>query len=178
MSGNMISSKDRQSLLKWLISMGFLLSLLFYVSTNIVSISVINGNSMYPTIKNGETHLVDRINTLPEHGDIVLIEISSSSNTHYIVKRVIATGGEKITIDYDANSVYLNGVILPEPYINQEECDPMRMSQDIGVIEYVVPDGFVFVMGDNRNHSVDSRNKGIGLISQDEIIGKIISLGT
>lgn len=167
---------NKISFLKWLGSMVTLISVTVFTCTNIVSVSFINGNSMYPTIKNGEIHLVDRTDTLPEHGDIVLIEIPSSSNTQYIVKRVIATGGEKVTIDYDANNVYLNGVILPEPYINQEECDPMRMSQDIGVIEYVVPYGYVFVMGDNRNHSADSRNKGIGLISKDEIIGKIITI--
>ena len=178
MSDNMISQKDRYSLLKWLMSMGILLSLIFFVSTNFVSISVINGNSMYPTIKDGEIHLVDRINSQIKHGDIVLIEIPSTYNVQYIVKRVIATEGESVIIDYDTNKVYLNGVILHESYINQEERDPMRISQDIGIVEYVVPDGFVFVMGDNRNHSVDSRNIGIGLISQDEIIGKIISLST
>lgn len=145
--------------------MTILLSTIALISTNLISVSIIKGNSMYPTLENGEIIFVDRMDTCMNQGDIVLIEIpSQKSNSKTIVKRVIAIGGEKVSINYDSNNVYLNDLILPEPYINQEEFDPMRSSQNSDVIEYVVPYGYIFVMGDNRNHSTDSRSKEIGLI--------------
>lgn len=159
----------------WLRTMTILISTLALISTNLISVSIIKGNSMYPTLKNGEIIFVNRMDTCMKQGDVVLIEIpSQKSNSKYIVKRVIAIGGEKVSINYDSNNVYLNDVILPEPYINQEEFDPMRSSQNSDVIEYVVPYGYIFVMGDNRNHSTDSRYNEIGLISEDDVIGKAI----
>lgn len=87
---------------------------------------------------------------------------------------MIAVGGETVTIDYESNEVMVNSALLWEPYINLEASDPMQRRNDAAVIEYTVPDGYVFVMGDNRNHSTDSRDKEVGCISMDSAIGKVI----
>ena len=84
----------------------------------------------------------------------------------YIIKRVIGQGGDKIEIKN--NRVYLNDEVLDEPYINE----PMNKNEDIRI---TVPKGYLFVMGDNRNNSLDSRSNEIGLINVDkEVVGKAI----
>ena len=92
----------------------------------------------------------------------------------YIVKRVIATQGQNVTIDYDLDTVSVDDVILTEPYLNYAEEDPMLPRDDQAVVHYTVPEGCVFVMGDNRNHSADSRSSKYGMIDQGIIVGKVV----
>ena len=90
-----------------------------------------------------------------------------------IVKRVIATGGQTVDLDYSTNSVYVDGERLDEPYIKEvmqdvTQTDPYRTQTHIEV-----PEGSIFVMGDNRNNSDDSRDDRIGCIDEDYVLGKV-----
>lgn len=164
-----------KSLLSWVITICVLIQLLIFITTNILTIAVISGNSMYPTLQNGDIILVDKTHTNVSRGDVVLAEISPNNNdSEYIVKRVIAIGGEDLTIDYTKNSILIDGILFSEPYINQEEVDPLVCKSGTVTENYIVSEGFVFIMGDNRNFSLDSRNEKIGSIPKDKIVGKVI----
>ena len=89
------------------------------------------------------------------------------------VKRVIATGGQTVDIDYESNSVYVDGVLLDEPYI-REPMDDITADPNRAQTHFEVPEGEIFVMGDNRNNSDDSRDIRIGSIDEDYILGKAV----
>ena len=146
---------------------------LLLVNTFVVRLAVVDGSSMYPTLKDGELMVVWQFCYAPTAGDIVVIDTSESLlNQSHIVKRVIATEGQTVSIDYNSNLVCVEDVALEEPYINPEE-DPMKPTDEQSCKIYTVPEGCVFVMGDNRNHSADSRSAYYGMISEDHIMGKV-----
>lgn len=146
---------------------------LLLVNTFVVRLAVVDGSSMYPTLKDGELMVVWQFCYEPTAGDIVVIDTSESLlNQSHIVKRVIATEGQTVSIDYNSNLVCVEDVALEEPYINPEE-DPMKPTDEQSCKIYTVPEGCVFVMGDNRNHSADSRSAYYGMISEDHIMGKV-----
>lgn len=167
---------NTRSNLVWLAGLCVIVAALLYASRHLLSIAVVNGDSMYPTMENGKFLLVDRIHSMYSRGDIILAQVPTmNSGGEYIVKRVIAVGGETLSIDYEKNEVTVDGELISEPYINLEEDDPMWPENDVDTIEYLVPDGYIFVMGDNRNYSADSRSEEIGPISEKKIIGKVIN---
>lgn len=130
---------------------------------------VVNGPSMEPTLYNGERLIMSvSYDTVPSNNDIVVISHANDYDTQ-IIKRVIATEGQTLSINFDTNEVIVDGVIIDEPYINGEtlETDPEME------IPSVIPKGYVFVMGDNRMVSLDSRSTKIGLIPVSSIIGKV-----
>ena len=119
--------------------------------------------------------LVFRPGYEPSQGDVVVIHTGKGVfNRDYIVKRVIATQGQSVTIDYDLDEVTVDGVTLSEPYLNFSEEDPMLPRDDRVVVHYTVPEGCAFVMGDNRNHSADSRSDKYGMIDTHMMIGKVV----
>lgn len=123
----------------------------------------IYGNSMTPTLNSGEI-VVSVNNSQYEKGDVIAFWY----NNKILVKRVIAVAGEWVDIDEEGN-VYVNGELLDEPYLTEKalgECDIE--------LPYQVPDEKVFVMGDHRSTSVDSRSSSIGCVSEEEIVGKLI----
>ena len=79
-----------------------------------------------------------------------------------------------MTIDYDLDTVTVDDTTLSEPYLNFEEGDPMLPRDDRSVVRYTVPEGCVFVMGDNRNHSADSRSDKYGMIAMSDIVGRVV----
>ena len=89
-----------------------------------------------------------------------------------IVKRVIATGGQTVDIDYATNSVYVDGERLDEPYIKEAMLDVSQTDPYRAQTHIEVPEGSIFVMGDNRNDSDDSRDSRIGCIDEDYVLGK------
>jgi signal peptidase I len=148
------------------ISLIFILLILFV--TFIIAPSQVVGNSMNPTIKNGQNVLVYKINKNYQRGDIITFESPKNTGIEYI-SRIIALEGDKLV--FKENKVYLNGKLLQESYTTGET----NLWQD-GFVkegeEIVVPPDKVFVMSDNRQKSSDSREWGY--VSVNKIIGKVI----
>lgn len=156
--------------LKILIVVLTVVILIFHFLTQLI---VVVGDSMYPTLHDRDLLLAWRLNYEPETGDVVIVHKETEVIQETIVKRVIATGGQTVELDYDGNAVYVDGVRLEEDYINLEDLDPMEPKGDVVSID--VPEGAVFVMGDNRNHSTDSRfTTELGLVDEGYIIGKAL----
>lgn len=129
---------------------------------------VVSGPSMENTLHNGDLILVWSLGYRPKRGDVVVVT-QESYQEDSIVKRVIATQGQKVDIDYDNNTVYVDGQALDETYTKEE----MRIPGfGEGLNHITVPEGSVFVMGDNRNNSADSRYPGIGVVDTRSIIGR------
>ena len=148
---------------------------LLLVNTFVIKLAVVDGRSMYPTLHDRQLLLVLRPGYQPKLGDVVVIHTGNGIfNRDYIVKRVIATEGQTVKIDYDLNEVSVDNVTLAEPYLNFEEGDPMLPRDDRSVVSDAVPEGCVFVMGDNRNHSADSRSEKYGMIDKSRIVGRVV----
>lgn len=127
----------------------------------------VSGESMMNTLFDGDKIFVLKWGYVPTDGDVVTITHGQIYDEP-IVKRIIATEGETLKIDFSDGSVWVNGEKLNETYIKE----PMWLQED-GEIPEVIPKGYSFVMGDNRNNSLDSRSKAIGLINNNNIIGKV-----
>lgn len=128
----------------------------------------VDGGSMKPTLQDKDWVAVAGGVTEFEYGDIVVINQPWRRNVP-IIKRVIAVGGDTINIDFKKHEVYVNGVKLNEPYI----LEPTELSYDVQ-FPLTIEEGKLFVMGDNRNDSVDSRSSEIGLIDERYVLGKAI----
>ena len=105
--------------------------------------------------------------TDPQPGDIVVLTKEFDAARGPIVKRIIAVEGQTVDIDYDAGTVAVDGQVLDEPYIHEAMLCPTYENQT----HIEVPEGSIFVMGDNRNHSADSRFPAIGIVDVRCIIG-------
>ena len=149
-----------------------LISLLFVFFIRVVGV---DGSSMYPTLKDHDYLLLQSNFTAPQYqrGDIVVLTKKSFSATTPIVKRVIATAGETIDIDFQTGEVKVDGEVLDEPYI----FELTHLEYNDGMLfPAKVPEGCIFVMGDNRNHSADSRYGGIGMVDTRYVMGKVLFL--
>lgn len=128
----------------------------------------VSGSSMYDTLVDGDRLIVTNMFYEPQVGDIVVIS-HGQSYEHALIKRVIALEGQTLSIDFETGDVVVDGVLLDEKYIRgktmEDKSDPLKVPS-------VIPEGYVYVMGDNREHSSDSRNKNIGLIKKSDIVGK------
>ena len=148
---------------------------LLLINTFVIKLALVDGRSMYPTLQDNQLMLVFRPGYTPAGGDVVVIHTGKGIfNRDYIVKRVIATQGQSVTIDYDLDTVTVDDTTLSEPYLNFEEGNPMLPRDDRSVVRYTVPEGCVFVMGDNRNHSADSRSDKYGMIAMSDIVGRVV----
>jgi signal peptidase I len=127
----------------------------------------VDGASMVPTLHDQDHLIISDLFYKPKYGDVVVLRKLSFSEEP-IVKRIIATGGQTVDIDFDTGAVYVDGTELDEPYINE------RIHRTYTTIEFplTVPDEHIFVMGDNRNRSADSRDPRIGIISEADILGR------
>ena len=140
--------------------------------TFVVRLIGVDGHSMVPTLQDGDRLLV--LNSLwdsdYEYGDIVVLR-KESFLEEPIVKRVIATEGQTVDIDFASGSVYVDGELLEEDYINE----PTYVEEGTQ-FPLTVPEGSIFVMGDNRNHSSDSRSSDLGTVDTRYVIGKAVFL--
>ena len=172
----------------------FLEILVFAVCTTILLFTLffrvcrVDGSSMQRTLKDGETLITSNLAEI-EAGDIVIFHQTSEKYDRFneaLVKRVIATENQKVRIDYNTGEVYVDDVLLEEPYISLLS----QSGQDIGrwtayptvsgfdretrVFETTVPEGCYFVMGDNRNNSADSRADQVGFVDVRRVLGKAV----
>lgn len=134
---------------------------------------VVSGTSMNVTLLDGDYLLLisNILYPSPQHGDIVVVSKESFDDGAPIVKRVIATEGQTVDIDFEAGIVYVDGLALDEPYT----FTPTNLNGGMN-FPLTVEEGCIFVMGDNRNGSRDSRFPEIGLVDEREVLGKAILL--
>ena len=154
----------------WLQALVMVLVALILIFTFVGRIIGVVGSSMYPTLHDGDLLLLQSIGYTPKQGDVVVLTKEFDAADGPIVKRVIATGGQHVVIDYDAGTVTVDGEVLDEPYINEFMVDPGMDS----IHDVVVPEGSIFVMGDNRNHSSDSRNVTLGTVDERYVLGRAL----
>lgn len=132
----------------------------------------VDGHSMVPTLQNGDRMLV--LNSMLYHdyqyGDVVVLRKETFLNEP-IVKRVIATAGQTVDIDFDSGTVYVDGAPLREDYINE-----LTFLEEGTLFPLTVPEDHIFVMGDNRNRSSDSRNAGLGTVDTRYVIGRAVAV--
>ena len=140
--------------------------------TFVVRLIGVDGHSMVPTLQDGDRLLV--LNSLwddgYQYGDIVVLR-KDTFMEEPIVKRVIATEGQTVDIDFAAGDVYVDGELLEEDYINE----PTYVEEGTE-FPLTVPEGSIFVMGDNRNHSSDSRSSDLGTVDTRYVIGRAVFL--
>lgn len=129
------------------------------------------GDSMNPTLNTGDRIILTATYGESTNGDIVVTCQPSKSILipDVLVKRVIAVAGQTVDIDFEKGAVYVDGEELDEPYIAELTKDREDFSGPV-----TVPSGYVFVMGDNRNNSTDSRSNSVGLIKEEYIMGKAL----
>ena len=133
----------------------------------------VDGHSMVPTLQDGDRLLVTTslLSGDYEYGDIVIIQKGAFAGGEPIVKRVIATGGQTVDIDFETGAVYVDGTLLEEDYINE-----LTFVEEGTEFPLTVPEGSIFVMGDNRNHSSDSRDASLGTVDTRYVIGRAVIL--
>lgn len=160
---------------RWFIIFCAVMIVLLLINTFAIKLALVDGRSMYPTLHDNQLMLVFRPGYEPRQGDVVVIRTGKGIfSRDFIVKRVIANQGQTVTIDYDLNEVTVDDTTLTEPYLNFGEGDPMLPRDERSVAHYTVPEGCVFVMGDNRNHSADSRSDKYGMIDTGKIVGRVV----
>lgn len=129
---------------------------------------VVDGSSMNPTLWDGDRLIITAGLTDVEYGDIVVCS-QPNPMEKTLIKRVIATEGQEVNIDFANGIVYVDGEVIDEPYI----ADPTTLYEGMQFPQ-TVPENCVFVMGDNRLHSTDSRSDMVGFIRTDYIMGKVL----
>jgi signal peptidase I len=146
-------------------------TVLFVFAVRLVGV---DGSSMFPTLMNKDYMLLlsNVVSQDYEKGDVVVLTVPEFSEGP-IVKRIIATEGDLVDIDYTTGDVYVNGERLDEDYISEKIWAQYDNSTDFPV---TVPDGCVFVLGDNRNRSADSRYAPIGMVDTRRIMGRVLGV--
>ncbi len=145
----------------------------------------VDGGSMNHTLEHGEMLITTNLFYEPEQGDIIVFHLSNDYFRQPLVKRVIATEGQRVEINFSTGEVKVDGVILREDYIFvdggaydiRSEFDRQYLvTAEDGSVRFIatVPEGKVFAMGDNRNHSTDSRAVSVGFVDESCILGKAL----
>ncbi len=130
---------------------------------------VVDGGSMNPTLYDKDRVLITAGFENPKYGDIVVIAAGGDGYDKTLIKRVIATAGQTVDIDFETGDVTVDGELLHENYI----ADPTTVNRGM-VFPCTVPENCVFCMGDNRLHSTDSRDPNVGFINTKYVMGKVM----
>lgn len=164
-------AKGRE-LYEWVQALVYSVLAVVLLFTFVIRLIGVDGSSMEPTLKHGDRLLV--LNSLLyndyKYGDVVVLR-KDTFLQEPVVKRVIATENQTVDIDFDAGEVYVDDVLLDEDYIYELTYTDEGMSFPL-----TVPEGSIFVMGDNRNHSTDSRDTRLGTVDTRYVIGKAVLL--
>jgi len=160
-------NSSSQEFLDWVETIIFSFFIVILIFTFLLRIAYVDGNSMLPTLKNEDKLIVTHLFYTPKVGDIVIV--NSEGLGKRIVKRVIATEGQTVDIDFATGTVTVDGKVLEEAYINN------LTQRDEGGHQYpvTVPDGCIFVLGDNRMDSTDSRSSIVGFVPVEDVLGKV-----
>lgn len=164
----------RLGVYSWLQPLVLALAVLILLSIFVGRIIGVDGRSMLPTLHNRDMLVLQSLGYKPAQGDIVVLTQRSFSDKP-IVKRVIATGGQTVDVDYDANTVTItdqdgSSRVLDEPYLGE----PMRRPISLSNTHIEVPEGSICVFGDNRNNSTDSRFPSVGTVDERCVIGRAV----
>lgn len=159
----MLDAKKKE-VLEWVKSIIVAIALALIIRALLLEVFLVQGDSMMPTLRNRERLIVSKVQYYfqePSLGEIVVFQ---AANGRDFIKRVIGTPGDRIEIT--RNGVVLNGKLLEEPYVMALPKEPYG--------PVVVPENTYFVMGDNRNNSMDSRHPGVGFINEERLKGKAV----
>lgn len=163
-----LEARKRRNTYDWIQCLTSALIVCVVIFIFFIRVIDVKGTSMNPTLNNQDKMLVSDLFYEPKVGDIVVFKKDQYDPDKALVKRVIATEGQEINIDFDKGIVYVDGQAIEEDYIRELTTTKLDF---IG--PQTVPDGCVFVMGDNRNMSTDSRKSEIGMVDNRLIIGKV-----
>ena len=159
--------KRNKDILEWYDALAVAVAVIALVFTFGLRVVQVDGHSMQPTLLNGERLLMTPLKT-PDYGDVVIVD-SYIPYGKPLVKRVIGKAGDTIDIDFTAGIVYRNGEALDEPYT----AEPTYLYESVD-FPITVPDGCLFLMGDNRNNSTDSRDTRVGCVDERDIMGAAV----
>ena len=159
--------KSRREIYDWIYCLSVALITCVVIFAFFIRHIDVRGTSMNPTLNNNDKMLVSGLFYEPKVGDVVVFKKDEYDPERALVKRVIATEGQVINMDFDHGIVYVDGVPIEEDYIMEPTTNKIDF---IG--PQTVPEGCVFVMGDNRNASTDSRKKEIGMVDTRLILGR------
>lgn len=150
----------------------------------------VDGPSMNKTLQNGERLVISDLFYTPKNGDIIVFHQTNDARdgisfldqfNEPIVKRVIATGGQYVKLDFEAKKVYVSddaifeeSDLVEESYAYYSGGSWTLRYNNTPTVEYYIPDGYLFVMGDNRNNSADSRSSAVGFVDERRVLGKVI----
>lgn len=159
----------RREAYDWIQSLISALLICVLVFVFVMRIMDVHGTSMVPTLHNGDKVLVSDLFYEPARGDIVVFKKDGYDDNKALVKRVVAVAGDVVNIDFDRGIVYINGEAAEEDYI-----DVLTTTKIDFIGPQTVPENCLFVLGDNRNASTDSRDKRIGMVDKRLVIGKVL----
>lgn len=167
------------AIFEWIELFALSLAAVLIIMTFFIRHSPVSGESMMPTLHENDVLIISRVGYEPENGDIVIIQ-TPDAISHPLVKRVIATGGQTVRIDFDTWEIFVDEKLVKEDYIRKTD-EPMKryeisnyfnkIDAERKIFEEVVPENCVFVLGDNRNNSKDSRT--LGFIDERFIVGEV-----
>ncbi len=166
-------SKTVTSLLEWMEDLAGALVIIAILFTFVFRIITVTGRSMEPTYMDGDRVMVVDDVLGVKQGDVVVI---TNVLSEPIIKRVIATEGQTVDIDFENGNVIIDGQILDETQFGLENGITKVMYSSLDLLEFPqqVPEGYVFVLGDNRQISEDSRYREVGMIDRQNILGKAV----